>query len=201
MAHEQTFRITHRKGSVIVMAKSETDKALWLSSLEHQMKLRKTTQIGTVASSNRIVHEVMIIVVLCVTVWYQYVRICIVDIKLSKYYGVIIYCFIVLLFLCWIVLLCCALQTPQPNPNPALSFTPPPIPPSHPIPLNRTTLRTWKIPPTGRTPPRLLQGTPLRVSRPPLRLAPPQSHRRRHQGIARRRQSSNDERLRRPLWV
>ena len=58
MAHEQTFRITHRNGSVIVMAKSETDKALWLSSLEHQMKLRKTTQIGTVTSGNRIVHEV-----------------------------------------------------------------------------------------------------------------------------------------------
>ena len=60
MAHEQTLRITHRKGSVIVMAKSETDKALWLSSLEHQMKLRQTTQIGTVASSNRIVHEVRV---------------------------------------------------------------------------------------------------------------------------------------------
>lgn len=40
------------------MAKSETDKVEWLSALEHQMKLRKTPNIGTVANSNRIVHEV-----------------------------------------------------------------------------------------------------------------------------------------------
>lgn len=59
MAHEQTFRIYHRQGSVIVMAKSETDKAVWLSALEHQVKLRKSAHIGTVTASNRIVHEVI----------------------------------------------------------------------------------------------------------------------------------------------
>lgn len=58
MAHEQTFRIFHRHGSVIVMAKSETDKAVWLSSLEHQMKLKKTSHLKNVTASNRIVHEV-----------------------------------------------------------------------------------------------------------------------------------------------
>lgn len=58
MAHEQTFRIFHRHGSVIVMAKSETDKAVWLSSLEHQMKLKKTANLGNITASNRIVHEV-----------------------------------------------------------------------------------------------------------------------------------------------
>eukprot|EP00903_Cladosiphon_okamuranus_P017118 g15771.t1 len=57
MAHEQTFRIFHRHGSVIVMAKSETDKAVWLSSLEHQMKLKKTAHLQNVTASNRIVHE------------------------------------------------------------------------------------------------------------------------------------------------
>lgn len=58
MAHEQTFRIFHRHGSVIVMAKSDTDKAIWLSALESHMKLRKTSQLGNVTASNRIVHEV-----------------------------------------------------------------------------------------------------------------------------------------------
>lgn len=58
MAHEQTFRIFHRHGSVIVMAKSETDKAVWLSSLEHQIKLKKTSHLKNVTASNRIVHEV-----------------------------------------------------------------------------------------------------------------------------------------------
>lgn len=58
MAHEQTFRIFHRHGNVVVMAKSETDKAVWLSSLEHQMKLKKTAHLQNVTASNRIVHEV-----------------------------------------------------------------------------------------------------------------------------------------------
>lgn len=58
MAHEQTFRIFHRQGSVIVMAKSDTDKAIWLSALESHMKLKKPSKLGNVTASNRIVHEV-----------------------------------------------------------------------------------------------------------------------------------------------
>ncbi|CBJ29090.1 pleckstrin homology (PH) domain-containing protein [Ectocarpus siliculosus] len=57
MAHDQMFRIIHRNGSVIVMAKSETDKAVWLSALEHQMKLKKTANLQNITASNRIVHE------------------------------------------------------------------------------------------------------------------------------------------------
>lgn len=60
MAHDQTFRIYHRHGNVIVMAKSHTDKALWLSALEHQMKLKKTSNVKTVTTGNRVVHEVRI---------------------------------------------------------------------------------------------------------------------------------------------
>lgn len=57
MAHDQMFRIFHKHGSVIVMAKSETDKAVWLSALEHHMKLKKTAHLKNVTASNRIVHE------------------------------------------------------------------------------------------------------------------------------------------------
>lgn len=58
MAEEDVFRIIHKRGSLIVMAKSETDKAVWISSLEHQMNLNKSPQLGTVTASNRIIHEV-----------------------------------------------------------------------------------------------------------------------------------------------
>lgn len=91
MAHEQTFRITHRNGSVIVMAKSETDKALWLSSLDHQMKLRQTSHIGTVASGNRIVHEVCRLYQQCY-LWIKDLRSCTLlscTVMLARFYAAV----------------------------------------------------------------------------------------------------------------
>lgn len=58
IAYEQTFRIVHKHGNVIVMAKSDTDKAVWISALEHQLEMKRNAHIGTVSTNNRIVHEV-----------------------------------------------------------------------------------------------------------------------------------------------